>query len=84
MVLFLDYCPHSSTAPLLPRLRLDGIARMIGGAILGCLPGREDHARVRYRKVTTWARLQTAAMPKVPSPMPSVMSFSTAQATAVV
>ena len=42
-----------------------------------------DYARVRYRKVTTWARLQTVLMPKVPSPMPLVMLFSTAQATAV-
>ena len=36
-------------------------------------------ARARYRKVTAWARLQLPLMPKVPSPMPLVTPFSTAQ-----
>ena len=36
-------------------------------------------ARARYRKVTEWARLQMPSTPKVPSPMPLVTSFSTAQ-----
>ena len=36
-------------------------------------------ARARYIKVTAWARLQGLLIPKVPSPMPLVTPFSTAQ-----
>ena len=36
----------------------------------------------RYRKVTTWPRVQVASGPKVVAVMPLVTSFSTAQATA--
>ena len=40
------------------------------------------HAIVRYRKVTTWARLQMRSMPNLPPPIPLVMPFSTAHSTA--
>ena len=43
----------------------------------------ETYARVRYRKVTTWARLQMPPTPNSVAEMPLVMPFSTAHATAV-
>jgi len=45
------------------------------GSLLGIMG---NYAMVRYRKVTTWARLQTAPGPKVVAVRPLVMPFSTA------
>ena len=45
--------------------------------VVGAVPS------ARYRNVTLWARVQVALGLKVPSPVPSVMPFSTAQATAL-
>ena len=51
------------------------------GGLSAALAGIRDYARVRYRKVTTWALVQTSAEPNRPLPVPAVMPFSTAHAT---
>ena len=52
-----------------------------GGSFEPPLRGIRIYLAQRYRKVTTWALLQMLETPKVPSPMPLVMPFSTAHMT---
>ena len=54
-----------------------------GRLLRAALAGVRDYLAQRYRKVTTWARLQMELTPKVVALMPLVMPFSAAHRTAL-